>query len=199
MGQQYDEEYKKYLRDEYRKEILNTYHKNQDSFEKQLSYLCAGTIGVSFLFIEHVVHDIDKTKTLWMLFGSWILLACTFIMNIISHKISTKIQYKTIIEIDKGIFDSKKSNKRNTFQHNINNASLVCMIAGILLFLIYTAINLYNMSSDKQQPSSPQPNTETGQKSSVPGPARDYTPQQPSPVPQPAPAPSQPSPPPTNE
>lgn len=46
----------------YRNELKELISKGNEAFEKQLNYISAGALGLSILFIEHVVKDLSTTK-----------------------------------------------------------------------------------------------------------------------------------------
>ena len=45
--------------------------KSQDSFEKQLSYISAGSLSISMAFIKNVVGDLSNTIYEGFLIASW--------------------------------------------------------------------------------------------------------------------------------
>ncbi len=72
----YKKELKKYKKklakiEAYRLELKETFHKSQDIFEKQLSYISAGALGLSVGFIKHIVNPIKDSSHKWMLLSGW--------------------------------------------------------------------------------------------------------------------------------
>ncbi|MEO8794267.1 MAG: hypothetical protein ABI390_02310 [Daejeonella sp.] len=125
----------------YKLELIKIYEKSQDSFEKQLSYLSAGALGLSILFIEKTVTDISTSTFKFFLAGSWILLAITLVVNLISHSISARNSYKTINDIETDKYDSEKAEKRIKQVNKINNLTITTFLLGILALIIFVIIN----------------------------------------------------------
>lgn len=127
---------------EFRRNAETTLHKSQDDFEKQLSYISAGALGVSMFFIEKVVKDISHAQCKWILIVSWSLLGFTLVGNLLSHFFCISFNYKTIEEIDSDAYDSIKAAKRNTYVKVINTSTVFSLVVGIIFLILFTAINL---------------------------------------------------------
>ncbi len=138
--------FEEYL-NKYRDELVILLHKSQDQFEKQLSYISAGSLTLSVGFIKDVVKNIGSAKYKWLLQFGWILLALTLLVNCISHIISASKHNKTIDEINNEL------NGNDTYDHNqikirykqiefLNWATIGLMIVGILLIILFVSSNL---------------------------------------------------------
>src|SRR5688500_4917696 len=84
--------------DDYKKALYDIMGKSQDDFEKQLSFISAGALGLSLIFTEKIVKDISKADLKCLLVAGWILLAVTLFINLISHLLATLNCRKTLQE-----------------------------------------------------------------------------------------------------
>jgi len=158
---------------EYKLELKLVYEKSQDAFEKQLSYLSAGALGLSILYIEDVIKDIKTSELKWALIASWIFLTLTLIVNLLSHYLSSRNTFKSIKEIDDGDYNAKKVNIRIDQVNVINKSTIVTFIIGILLLITFVINNTMNQKINNTKPdlqkgvvptSAPQnPKPQTGQ------------------------------------
>ena len=126
----------------YREELIKLYEKNNDNFEKQLSYISAGALGATFLIVEKVLKDVFVTNHKWLLIASWFFLAATLFINLLSHIYSSNIQYKIIEEIDTKNYDQGKAKDRNNKIKLFNRICLGTLSIGITLFIIYASYNI---------------------------------------------------------
>lgn len=138
-----------------REEIRNKFDENrsksEDDFEKNLTYISAGALGLSLTFIEKII-TIDSSSHKWFLILGWILLGLTLSINLISHLISS--YYNRISQED---FDKKAKNlgeiidRRNLKLSIINWSTVVLLISGVFSIIIFTSINITTMAKQKQQ------------------------------------------------
>lgn len=119
-----------------------TLNKSQDDFEKQLVYISGGALAVSMFLMEKVVKDLAKAECKWLLIACWATLGFTLIVNLLSHFLCVQFNYKTIEEIDADTYNFSKARTRNRIVKIINAATLVTLISGIILLIIFTSINL---------------------------------------------------------
>lgn len=162
----------------YKLELKLVYEKSQESFEKQLSYISAGALGFSILYIENVVKDVNKCQFKPLLIICWILLTLTLVVNLFSHYYSSTSNYKSIKEIDEDKYDSNKIDGRIKNVNLINVGTLVSFVLGILLLIIFIISNTMSKeiktpSPDLQKgrtPTSPpvHPRPQTGQNPTAP-------------------------------
>lgn len=144
------------------KEYLTVVHKSADYFEKQLSYISAGSLGLSFIIVEKIFGDISQTQYKGALIFSWALLAITLIINLFSHSYATKCHNNTIEEMYDFIagvtedYDNSNSQRRTRNINILNNISFLFLSLGIALLIIYTSLNITKMADEKnKQPSQP--------------------------------------------
>jgi hypothetical protein len=128
--------------EDYKKELIELLHKSQESFEKQLSYISAGTLVISMGFIKDVVGNIDFTKYKWLLTIGWILLGATLLINLISHIRAADKHNTTIKEIDEKNYNRETVRKRYTEISNYNWTTVATLLCGILLIIIFVSINI---------------------------------------------------------
>ncbi|POY34704.1 hypothetical protein C3K47_18900 [Solitalea longa] len=133
---------------EYKLELLKVYEKSQETFEKQLSYISAGALGASMLFIEKIVKDISLSHLKWMLCASWFFLGLTLVVNLISHLLSARNTYKTIQDIDNEEYDATKASRRNQFITNVNYGTVGTFLLGIIFLILFVTINIYKMKNN---------------------------------------------------
>src|ERR1700731_2499004 len=97
---------------EYKTDLIKVLEKSQDNFEKQLSYISAGGLGLSMIFIDKIVKNVSHADFKWLLAGCWFFLGCTLVVNLISHLVSARYVYKNIDEIENDKYNSEKISQR---------------------------------------------------------------------------------------
>lgn len=127
---------------EFRKNNEDNLDKGQEHFEKQLSFISAGALGISMFLIEKIVKDWSQSQYKWILIASWISLGLTLIINLISHFFSVKFNYSNIEEIDTKNYDQLKSIRRNQIVKGINVFTLITLIIGIVFLILYMSLNI---------------------------------------------------------
>lgn len=125
-----------------KKELSYVLQKSADAFEKQLSYISSGSIGVSMLLIEQMFEDFSVTKGKWMVITGWILLVAVLVLNLFSHLIAAKGHYKTLEEIAQDKFSYKKANDRFKINRAVNWTTAAMLGLGILFIIIFISKNL---------------------------------------------------------
>lgn len=126
----------------YKNELLQLLNKSQYHFEKQLSYISAGAIGVSMAFMDRITGELSETSYKAILITGWILLFLTLLLNLISHLKAFKNHYKTIDEINNEKYDQLKAIRRNKTINKFNHLSIFTMISGIILLIIFITCNI---------------------------------------------------------
>lgn len=160
----YLQQYKETI-EEAAKEYKTIVHKSVELFEKQLSYISAGALGLSFIIVEKIFDNISATSEKGILISSWVLLTFTLILNLFSHNYATKCHLKTMEEMydftigNTEEYDDCDSKKRTRNINNINAISLLSLSLGLICLILYTSINITCMSNPKKQ---------QGQKKEVP-------------------------------
>ena len=134
-----------------RENQLKIKEKSDDDFEKNITYISAGALGLSMTFIEKIV-DIHKGSFLCLLFIAWGLLTLTLLVNLLSHYISSNHHDKTTQELDsKDPETNNNIDRRNSLMRKINISTVVTLILGIIFLLLFTSINLTKMKNEKSK------------------------------------------------
>jgi len=124
---------------DYQKNLSDTVSKSQDDFEKQLSFISAGALGLSMLFIEKIV-PLKTAGYKWLLISGWICLVLTLFGNLVSHFLSAQYNHKTLIEYQEG--HETRHSERTKWITWLNIGTILMLVLGILSILIFLAINI---------------------------------------------------------
>lgn len=130
---------------EYRLSLLEHKSKSDDDFEKYITLISSGALGLTITFIDKI-SPLENAVFIWIIALGWTLLAITLLLNLYSHFLSSKYTSKSIDEIDDNIaFDNLKKNlnDRNKTINRYNGWSIILLFIGILCILIYVILNLY--------------------------------------------------------
>jgi hypothetical protein len=127
---------------EYKLELQKVYEKSQDAFEKQLSFISAGALGFSMLFVEKAINNFEVSKNKWLIIVSWFLFGLTLIVNLYSHHLSARNTFKTIAEINNDSYEPKKVEDRIFWVNLFNKITIAMLCLGIGLFIIYVLKNI---------------------------------------------------------
>ena len=144
-----------------RDNLLKIKEKSDDDFEKNITYISAGALGLSMTFIEKIV-DIHKGSFLYFLFIAWGLLTLTLLVNLLSHYLSSYYHDKSAQELDKE--DPEIDNnidKRNSIMRKINIGTVISLILGIIFLILFTSINLTKMKDEEPKKETKTTTTET--------------------------------------
>jgi hypothetical protein len=127
---------------DYQKHLKELVNKSQESFEKQLTYLSAGSLTISMAFIKDVVGDLTKTTHHGLLMTAWSFMGATLLINLLSHVYTSNCHNNTISDISDGKYDFDTAMKRFTNIKLVNYLSIATLILGFffLLFFIFNNI-----------------------------------------------------------
>jgi hypothetical protein len=129
----------------YKKCLGDLVNKSSDDFEKQLSFISAGALALSITFMDKLVSDLDTASYKSLLIIGWIVLGMTLILNLISHLYSAQLHNRTLKEIEENNLNYfKNSIARNTKISIFNWITVIFLIFGIALIIIFSSVNLYN-------------------------------------------------------
>jgi len=126
----------------YKEELITLLHKSQDTFEKQLSYISAGSLALSVGFIKDVVKDIKTADCKWLLNFGWACLGITLLVNCISHIRAADLHNRTIDDINKGRYDDKLVTTRFKEIGYVNWSTVITLIVGIASIIVFVSINI---------------------------------------------------------
>jgi len=128
---------------EYRKALLEHKSKSDDDFEKYITLIASGALGLTVTFLDKI-SPLDKAICIWLVATGWVLLSLTLLLNLYSHFLSSKYTSKSIDEIDDDVdYDTLRKNldKRNLNINKLNGWSIILLFLGILFILIYVILN----------------------------------------------------------
>jgi hypothetical protein len=127
----------------YGQELKELFHKSQDTFEKQLSYISAGALALSVGFIKDIVHPIKDSNHKWILLAGWGLLISTLLLNLVSHILAGKYAKKGARETEdiEKAYDPIKIEKRAKRMDSINWTTVGMLSGGIILVVLYITFN----------------------------------------------------------
>ncbi len=130
----------------YRLSVLEEKRKSDDDFEKYITFIAAGALGLTLTFIDKI-SPLKESIWIWCIILGWFCLAFTLFLNLYSHYRSSNNNEKTIQDIDneleyKILVDN--ISKRNTTVSYLNLSSIILLGLGIFFILLFTSINAYN-------------------------------------------------------
>lgn len=128
--------------------LISQKDKSDNDFEKNHIYISAGTLALSLTFIEKV-SPITHSKAVYALVAAWILLVTSLLVNFISHQISSRFTEKQI-DLNDRTDNTDEVNqmidKNNKRIRQINWFSVLSLIGGICLLVVYCSANAIKMS-----------------------------------------------------
>ena len=133
----------------YRENFYSSIEKSENDLEHKITYISAGALALSITFIEKIV-DLKKAECFWLLILGWIMLVITLSINLISTFASRKMTMKSLDEFDKKIEEKllelniKNRNRKISY---LDLTSLITLLLGILLIVIFCSVNLQNNQS----------------------------------------------------
>jgi hypothetical protein len=135
--------------EEYRNALYIQKSKSDDLFEKAITFISSGALGLTLTFHDKIV-PVENSICVIIIAIGWTLLIATLFINLISHYQSSKSTDASIDEID-GILDYKINystyqvnlHKRNKKIDNLNKTSIYLLGIGLFLIIIYVSINIH--------------------------------------------------------
>ncbi|QTY28158.1 hypothetical protein [Flavobacterium sp. CS20] len=135
--------------EEYRQSLYVQKAKSDDLFEKAITFISSGALGLTLTFHDKIV-PVENAIWIALIAVGWFLLVATLFLNLVSHYKSSKSTDYTIDEID-SIIDyqlsyedfRKKLTKRNKQIDRLNLASIVLLGIGLLVIIMYVSINIH--------------------------------------------------------
>jgi hypothetical protein len=128
--------------EEYREHLIKAMEGNTDRFEKQLSYISAGSLGISMAFIKDIVGSLNATVQTGLLISGWIAMGITLITNLISQVYANHCHSETVSEIDNECYEGQLANKRWEKIQYMNYFSITTLVLGISLLLLFIYKNI---------------------------------------------------------
>lgn len=152
--------------EDYRSSIYEQQTKSHDLFEKAMTFLSSGALGLTLTFHDKIVPGYDVKGIVFIAIG-WLLLAATLFLNLLSHYRSSKSLNKSADEIDKVLsykmtFEvySQNLENRNKVIDRLNKITIWLLGIGIASVILYVTININN--EKKTQPIPETQTTEQG-------------------------------------
>jgi len=129
---------------DYRKATEKRFNKSQEAFDKQLVYITAGALGLSFVLIDKVVKDVHHSKYIWMLISGWSLLIFTLVLNLASHAVAAYLHRETVAIIDRRniIREAKSIDKKSNVLIFLNYIFYFFMLLGIVFIFLFASLNI---------------------------------------------------------
>ena len=127
-------------------------NKSEDDFEKNITFISAGALGLSITFLEKIIQ-LNSSHYCWLILG-WVFLILTLTINLSSHLLSSYYSRVSQEEFDeKNINNSQNINRRNKHISFANVFSVFFLILVIFLIVIFTSLNLKDMSNKNEKKS----------------------------------------------
>ncbi len=135
--------------EEYRNALYIQKSKSDDLFEKAITFIASGALGLTLTFHDKIV-PVEHASCVILIALGWAVLVASLFVNLFSHYQSSKSTDNCIDEID-DIMDSKSTyfifhknlSIRNRRIDNLNKASMILLGSGLLLIIIYVSINIH--------------------------------------------------------
>jgi len=127
----------------YQEQLISLQHKSQEAFERQLSYISAGSLALSVGFIKDVIKNIELADSKWLLSLGWVLLIATLLMNCISHIASANLHNKTIKDITNSTYKQTIVSQRYKKINLLNWSAVFTMVIGITAIVFFVIKNIY--------------------------------------------------------
>lgn len=130
----------------YRLSVLEQKSKSDEDFEKYITFIAAGALGLTVTFIDKI-SPLKESVWIWSIIMGWFCLAVTLFVNLYSHYRSSKNNEKAIHDIDENLLYEvlvENIKKRNKTISRLNLSSIILLGLGIFFILLFTSINAYN-------------------------------------------------------
>lgn len=135
--------------EEYRDLLYQQKSRSDDHFEKAITFITSGALGLTLTFHDKIV-PFSTAICVYAIAIGWTLLVATLFVNLYSHYQSSKSTDATIDDVDELINYKltyngfrKKLNKRNNIINHLNKASIYLLGTGLISIIIYVSINLH--------------------------------------------------------
>lgn len=132
--------------DRIRSEFYSSIDKSENDLERKITYISAGGLALSLGFLEKIVN-LSSASYFFIIIVGWLCLALTLSINLISILTSRKLTMKSLEDFDSNISDKDFRNniaERNKKISKLDQFSLVSLLLGIALIIVFCSINLFN-------------------------------------------------------
>ena len=132
---------------------LDLISKSEEEFEKKLTYIGAGALLLSLTFIDKII-SLESSYYIGFLISGWATLTLSLLSNLMSHLLA-KIQFRKVqSELRKGIpyeIRLKKYKKRILFTESVNWLSVISLVVGICLIIMFASANALNSAEKNKE------------------------------------------------
>lgn len=142
--------------------------KSDDDYEKNITYISAGTLVVSLTFIEKIVN-LGQSSAVWCLITSWAFMGSTLLINLVSHQLSSHYAQQCDEELRLSIAEEPKFRRRITLIRRLNWTTTATLSLGMLFLIVFCSINAIHMSHEKKTGQKPETATSRPQNSEQKG------------------------------
>lgn len=129
---------------EFRKDVYENKSKSEDDFEKYITLIASGALGLSLTLIDKIV-PIESATYKCILITGWVFFSLTLLSSLLSHFFSKRFSEKTINEVDKDVdYDTivKNIESRNSVIEGFNIFSIFTIVMGIFSIVLFVSINI---------------------------------------------------------
>tara|TARA_R110002051_G_scaffold69946_2_gene125790 strand:+ start:4159 stop:4698 length:540 start_codon:yes stop_codon:yes gene_type:complete len=140
--------------EDYRQTLYIQKSKSDELFEKAVTFIASGALGLTLTFHDKIVPVNDAILVILIALG-WALLVGTLFINLISHYKSSKSVDYSIDDVDKLMENSinyitfqKNLLRRNKLINSLNKVSIGMLGIGLFLITIYVSVNIHFKKSE---------------------------------------------------
>lgn len=144
---------KKYKEEE--NDFAKVKEKSDDDYEKNITYISAGTLVLSLTFVEKIVN-LGQSSVVWCLITSWSFMGLTLLINLVSHQISSHYAQCCDEELRLQVAKEKTFRMRIRWIRNLNWTTTATLSLGMFFLIVFCSINAVNMSDHKKTDQKPQ-------------------------------------------
>lgn len=124
--------------------IQNIKNKSDDDYEKNVSYISAGTLVLSLTFLEKIVK-LETSTGISFLILSWVLMGLTLGINLLSHQLSSLFAEKSYDENAEKRLEAKAIVANIRFRNKIirflNFVTTATLFLGMTSLITFCSIN----------------------------------------------------------
>jgi hypothetical protein len=129
---------------DYRRWLVESEQKSQESFDKTVLSLSSGALGVSFVFIKDVVGGMQNVQWLTLLLCSWLSWGLSSVAVLVSFYASQQALRHAIIQVDNDtIREQPVGGSFAKATAWLNGVSVVLFLVGVLLVIGFVGHNLF--------------------------------------------------------
>ena len=129
----------------FRQNLEKMSESSQQLFEKQLTTIAASSIAITVALLDKVIPIREAWAPL-ILYGGWVCMTVTIVINLWSHRVAHGCHYQTMQDIDTDCYDQKTANDRNRRIGVWNNWTLLFLGMGLFLIMLFITANFILMS-----------------------------------------------------